>query len=347
MSATPTPENSSDAVSLAQAIHREAIVFDALAFPYICEDPYLERARLGGVTTSIVTAAYDDTFESAVRKIDDIHNQIARRPSDLMLALRGEDIRHAKATGRIAIILGFQDTKPFGADLAFLRSFYRLGVRCIQLTYNSRNLLGDGCCERTDCGLSFAGREVIEEMNRLGILLDLSHCGDRTTVEALEQSNAPSAFTHSNARAMCTSVRNKSDEQLVALASRGGVVGLSSHPAFVGGPGASPTLEDFLDHLNHIVALVGVEHVGIGLDLVEKMKETGTVLPASVYWRTRRPDVFGTVRDAVDKPYAHGIDSISKMANVTIGLVKRGYQKDDILKIMGANFLRLFESVCG
>ena len=340
-------EGSQERAELADTIHGQAIVIDAAAFPYICEKEYLHRLRQGGVTASIVTVAYEDSFEGAVRKIDALYQQISKYPNDLMVALTAQDIRHAKAQGKVAIILGFQDTKPFGADLTLLRTFYRLGVRCMQLVYSGRNLLGDGCCETTDCGLSFAGREVIEEMNRLGILIDLSHCGDATTLETVEFSRDPVAFTHANARAVFDSGRNKTDEQLLALAEKGGVIGVTPHPAFVNRWLPNPTLDDFLDHLDHIVKLIGVAHVGLGMDFVEKMKDAGTVLPASVYWRTRRPDMFGTVQDAIQKSYAQGIESIARLPNVTRALLGRGYEAEDIRKILGGNFLCLFETVCG
>ncbi len=338
---------SPDKHEIAAAVHDEAIVIDALAFPYICETDYLPRIKQGGVTASIVTVAYEDSFESAVRKIDALYTEIENHPDDLAIATTAGDVREAKSNGKIAIILGFQDTKPFGADLSLLRVFYRMGVRCMQLVYNGRNLLGDGCCENTDCGLSYAGREVLEEMNRLGILVDLSHCGDVTTLEAIEHSKDPVAFTHANSRTLAISPRNKTDEQLLALVQKGGVVGVTSHPAFVNPKSNNPTLDDLLNHIAHMTDLIGVEHVGLGMDFVEKYKEDRTVLPASVYWRTKRPDVFGTVADAVDRPYAKGIDSVAMMGNITGGLIDRGYRKADVLNILGGNFLRLFETVVG
>lgn len=336
-----------DKREIATALHDEAIVIDALAFPYICETDYLPRLIQGGVTASIVTVAYEDSFESAVRKIDALYTEIENHSDDLTVATTANDIVKAKLSGKVAIILGFQDTKPFGADLALLRTFYRMGVRCMQLVYNGRNLLGDGCCENTDCGLSHAGREVIDEMNRLGILVDLSHCGDVTTLEAIEYSKDPVAFTHANARTKANSPRNKTDEQLLALAAKGGVAGVTSHPAFVNPNSNSPTLDDLLNHIAHMMEIIGAEHVGLGMDFVEKYKETGQVLSASVYWRTKRPDVFGTVADAISRPYAKGIDSIAKLGNITAGLINQGYPNTEVQNILGGNFLRLFETVVG
>ena len=323
-------------------LHHEALVFDALApRPYILEKEIFARLRKGGVDATQMTVAVDEDFEQAVQKIDDVYARADSNP-DTVIVTSVKEIEEAYRLGKVAIILGFQDAVPLEGKLSYLRTFYRLGVRCIQLTFHGGNALGDGCAERRNCGLSFTGLEVVNEMNRLGMLIDLSHCGDATTMDAISESEDPVAFTHANAQVLCSHPRNKTDEQIVVLARKGGVIGVTPHYLFVSDDG-QPTLEKLLDHVDHIVRLVGVDHVGLGLDFVEGKK----VLPHRRIWRARRPDIFGNFPDVPTNPFAEGLESISKLPNLTKGLAKRGYSEEEIRKILGANFLRLFAEVCG
>ena len=322
-------------------LHHETLVFDALSLPYILENECFARLREGGVDATQLTAAISENFEQAVQNIDDIHTQVDSNPGAVIVT-SVKEIEEAHRTNKVAIMLGFQDAVPLERKLSFLRTFYRLGVRCIQLTFHGGNALGDGCAERRNCGLSFTGLEVVEEMNRLGMLIDLSHCGDATTMDAMSASEVPVAFTHANARALCSHPRNKTDEQIVALARKGGVIGVTPHYLFVSDKGP-PTLEKLLDHIDHIVHLVGVEHVGLGLDFAEGKQP----LSHRKIWRARRPDIFGDFPDVPTNPFAEGLESISKLPNLTKGLVKRGYSDKEIRKVMGDNFLRLLTDVCG
>jgi membrane dipeptidase len=323
-------------------LHDEALVFDALSpRPYILGKEMFARLKQGGVDATQMTVAVSENFEQAVQKIDDVYVQAENNP-EAVIATSIKEIEEAHRIGKMAIVLGFQDAVPLEGKLSYLRTFYRLGVRCIQLTFHGGNELGDGCAERRNCGLSFTGLEVVNEMNRLGMLIDLSHCGDATTMETISKSKDPVAFTHANARALCSHPRNKTDEQIVALARKGGVIGVTPHYLFVSDDGA-PTLEKLLDHVDHIVRLVGVDHVGLGLDFIEGKE----VLPHRRIWRARRPDIFGNFPDVPTNPFAEGLESISKLPNLTEGLAKRDYSEEDIRKILGGNFLRLFAEVCG
>jgi membrane dipeptidase len=330
----------------AKKLHEESLVIVATAFSYTLESPYYERIKTGGVDAEVITAAYEDNFESAVRKIDAIVNTVEKNPERFSMAYNTQDIRRIKKQGKVAIILGFQDTKPIGEDLAFLRTFHRLGVRMMQLTYTGGNMIGDGCGERTNRGLTFSGIELVEEMNRLGVIVDLGHCGDATTMDGIKYSRKTPTISHANVRALCNTMRNKTDEQIKALAARGGVMGFTPLPGFVHKE-RKPTAEDLLNHIEYVIKLVGIDHVGIGLDFIEKMQDTKTIFPASLIWRTRRPDVFGTAHDFTDTPYAEGIESVSKLPNLTRGLVAKGYSDEDIRKFLGENFLRVFKENWG
>jgi membrane dipeptidase len=322
-------------------LHQEALVFDALSLPYTLENEYFSRLRKGGVDATQMTVAVSENFEQAAQNIDDIHTQVDGNP-DAVIVTTVKEIEEAHRTSKVAIMLGFQDALPLEGKLGFLRTFYRLGVRCIQLAFHGGNALGDGCAERRDCGLSFTGLEVVEEMNRLGMLIDLSHCGDATTMDAISISEGPVAFTHANARALCSHPRNKTDEQIVALARKGGVMGVTPHYLFVSDDG-QPTMDKLLDHIDHVAQLVGVDHVGLGLDFVEGKQP----LSHRKIWRARRPDIFGDFPDVPTNPYAEGLESVSKLPNLTKGLAKRGYSEKEIRNVLGGNFLRLLTDVCG
>ena len=244
-----------------------------------------------------------------------------KRPA---IALTAADIEKCKKEGKVAIIPGSQDGSIIEANVDNVDYLFRLGYRVIQLTYNRRNLIGDGCSERTDAGLSKLGIAVIERMNELGMLIDLSHVGPETTREATEFSNAPVCFTHANANALCEHFRNKSDEALKAVAEKGGVIGINVISSYTRTrPDVEPDIEDYYNMMDYVVNLVGPDHVGIGTDISpdwspEEIAKTFEIYPellgteahlpgldSVIYFRalargTPRPGVFG--RECAEDP---------------------------------------------
>ena len=214
----------------AEKIYRDAIVIDGLNVSRWDSAAVYDSLHAGGVTAINATIAVWEGYE---RTLDNIASWLRRfrEHADLIQQAGSvEDVRRAKAEGRTAVVFGWQNASPIGNDLDRLAVFHALGVRIVQVTYNERNLLGNGCFERTDDGLSNFGLDAVREMNRLGILIDLSHVGDRTTMDTIESSNSPVAFTHANARSFFDHPRNKPDDALRALAERGGVVGANAFP---------------------------------------------------------------------------------------------------------------------
>jgi membrane dipeptidase len=280
------------------------------------------------------------TYENALRDI-----ALWTRKFDslawLVKATSARDIEQAKAEGGRAVILNFQNTTHIGTDVNKLDFFYNLGVRIIQLTYNTRNFVGDGCTERTDGGLSHFGVEVVKRLNELGILVDLSHCGHKTTMDAIELSTRPVAFTHVFCRKLHEHDRGKTDAELKALAEQGGYCGIVVVPFFLAKE--SPSLNHFLDHLEHAIELMGIDKVGIGTDwgavypepllarLNEEVKRIGFREEHNVDWSA----VTEGFKDWRDWP------------NITYGLVSRGYSDNDIKGILGGNFLNIFREVVG
>ena len=226
----------------AEALHREAIVID-LVCPLARVERHLDEWIRGGVTAIGPTVAVDDGCAAAMREVAAWYERLRRLRGKLLHVTRVEHIRQVRRRRRLGIIFHFQNTMPFERDPDLVELYYRLGVRVAQLTYNTRNWVGDGCEEPADSGLSAFGRRIVREMNRVGMVVDLSHTGHRTTMDAMEVSSAPCIFSHANAFAVHGNGRNIRNDQIKALAASGGVIGLNGFPAFVG-KRRWPTVDD-------------------------------------------------------------------------------------------------------
>ena len=259
-----------DLVHAAEELYARSIVIDMISTEYM-DDEGLSHVKESGVTCFSPTVGTRSSVqasqaEAAISGCVTWHEFIAENESVLAAVLSTADIYRTKKDRKSAVMLNFQNT-PIEDRLENLDMFDGLGVRYMQLTYNERNLLGDGCTERTNTGLSDFGVAAVERMNELGILVDTSHSGYRTTLDAIEFSKLPPIFSHTNCAALNEHPRNKSDEQIRALADKGGVVGLTTANNLVK-KGLPVTMEHFLDHLDYIVNLVGVDHVAFGSDSV-------------------------------------------------------------------------------
>jgi membrane dipeptidase len=330
---------------------------------------YAEVIKKSGVTCSSLTST-GYTMEETIKKIAHAHLKFDKMRDILVQATCAEDIRKAKKEDKHAVILDFQNTlmitePPFDVDLQLNRFdlFYGLGVRVIQLTYNLRNFMGDGCTEYQDGGLSHFGVKAIEKMNELGILVDTSHCGMKTTIDAAEVSKDPIAATHTGCRSVYFHERCKTDEALKAIAEKGGVIGIFAVPMFLGrvveqqGRKKAGTLKDMLDHIDYAVKLVGVDHVGIGTDTGDIpgrperfMEEMNKYYRARLFWEGWRPGPPPEGHDIdlhVHPPTQDKLEAWNNWSNYTVGLVSRGYSDQEIQKIIGENWLRLYEKVIG
>ena len=327
----------------AQQLYDKSVVIDALNVSNWLSPAVYRSLHVGGVTAINATSA---VWENHPQAMDNIAAWLRRfrESGDILVQVKSaEDIQQAKKDGKVGIIIGWQNASPIENSLDRLELFHALGVRIVQVTYNERNLLGNGCYERTDDGLSTFGLDAIREMNRLGILIDLSHVGDRTTLETIEASEKPVAFTHANARAFFDHVRNKTDEALERLTVKGGVVGANAFPAFF--PNTfDTTLQEYVDAIDDLVERVGVDHVGIGTDYTQDQpKEFFDWIFSSQ----------GTRYQARSLPYPdplihpRGMETPDKLSNVALELLERGYSETDAAKILGGNWLRLFEQVWG
>jgi membrane dipeptidase len=337
-----------------------AMVIDALGGPggydpNEPEDAPLSAKNLADVRASGVTAVNvcvnevgngPDRFEKTIALIAGVEHELNAHPDVFLKVVSARDLTLAKSTGRMGLILGAEDSSMLDGDLKRLATFYDLGLRICQPTYNRQNLMGDGCLEPSDGGLSTLGREFVAEMNRLHMVLDLSHAGPRTMSEGIAASTAPVAISHTGCRALVDLPRNTYDKELKALADRGGVAGIYFMP-FLKVSG-QPHAEDVIRHLEHAVNVCGEDHVGLGTDgvisgielneafaksmrkFVEDRVKAGISAPGE------SPDVFNLIPE-YNEP--------RRFKTLADDLAHRGWPSGRIEKILGSNFARLFGDV--
>lgn len=240
--------------------------------------------------------------------------------------------------GKLGVVIHFQNTLPMGDDLANYERFHRLGLRMVQLCYNRTNRVGDGCLEPGDGPLTSFGRETVKEMNRLGIVVDLSHTGRRTTFDAMSVASAPPVFSHSSPEALCSNRRNIDDSQIKAVAGLGGLVGVNAYPAFVKPGGKGAAAADLVDHIDYLVDLIGPRQVGLGLDFCKLSPEMHAEMIASGEWSIEDyPDDSGT--------YPTGLETPAQIPNIEKELAARGYPADAVRAILGQNWIDLYQRV--
>lgn len=319
------------------AVHADAIVIDG-ACPTRYWHAHRDEWIAGGATACALTVGGMGPAREAVYETANALALI-RQTADLRLATSVPDIRRAKADGELAVVLHLQGTEPVEYEPALLEVYWGLGVRIVQLAYNRRNPLCDGCEEPQDAGLSALGHRVVSEMNRLGILVDVSHTGVKSSLEAIEASSAPCIASHSNAFAVQPNRRNLPDELIKAIADSGGVIGINGFPAFVAATDR-PTLDQFIDHIAYIDGLVGPGHVGLGIDYHEGHRAEYDAAIASGIWSAEN---YGP------PPYNYpcGLESPSRLGRLTERLLERGYRKDAIRGVLGENLLRVYNAVWG
>ena len=330
----------------AEELHREAIVIDATC-PLASVGNHFEKWIAGGATVIAPTVNRPpELMRDTMDRVGKWLRRLQVNQDRLLQVLSVEDIYRAKEENKLGILFHFQGTTPFEKDLNSIEVYHRLGVRMVQLCYNEKDFVGDGCAERTDCGLSEFGVKVIGELNRLGMVVDCSHTGYRTTMDAIEVSEKPVIVSHGNASAVCKSFRNLRDDQIKAIAENGGVIGLNGYPDFVAKK-KKPSLDDLLEHADYIARLVGVEHISVGIDYFEGQagiagdEEAKVRYDALIAAGTWSPKAYGPP----PWHYPEGIEMPDKLANLTAGLMKRGYSEEDTRKILGLNLIRVFEEV--
>lgn len=331
-----------------RALYDRAIVIDALGgslirrpAPDIDGLDAIEQRRAAGITASNETLASDsETFWEAAKMVYE-YLTLAKVEADRVLIIESvKDFERAQSQGKHGLILGFQGGTAFGDGVEGVYLFQKLGIRIAALAYNRRTLLGDGCYENDDQGLTVHGRRTVHALNEAGITVDLSHVGHRTALEATATSDKPVIYSHSNCRALTDHIRNVTDEQIAAVASKGGVIGIGPHSVFCERvPGKRPTIDDFMAHIEHAIEVAGIDHVGIGTDMFGG--ETLSERVFRTHFSRVVPRFFGGY--SIAEKYVTGFDNTSAFPLLADELAKRGLDDDSILKVLGKNFLRVFE----
>lgn len=350
-------QSAADVTARAKALHKKATVIDTqgvgvllpnvhLPQPDFEGRSFLDRTRDGGLTVMNTTmgqggiASGVDDLRALLNSIYGYLVYFRLHADRLMLIESVADIERAKRDNKLGVIFGVQNIAPkIDGDLTLLWSLHKLGLRNAQLTHNDRNIIGCGCLEPTDTGLSQFGRGAVSELNRVGILVDLAHSGMRTALDAFEHSSKPCIVSHANARGLTDHARNVTDEVIRALAKRGGVIGITAYSPFCQKSGSGrPSTTEVVDHIAYVADLVGIDHVGIGSDQFEAESEVRYAAFGTQFPTTQR----GFTRETV---YATGLERVDCLPNLTIEMAARGFSDEDILKVLGGNFLRLFRDV--
>ncbi|MDG4650653.1 membrane dipeptidase, partial [Roseibacterium sp. SDUM158017] len=300
------------------------------------------QMREGGVDAVHVTIAYHETFRETVHNIARWNRWFERHPDLIFQGFTADDVLRARDSGRTAIFFGAQNPSCMEDDIGLVEVLHRLGLRFMQLTYNNQSLLASGCYEEDDTGLTRMGREVVAEMNRVGLVIDMSHSGERSTLEAIERSTRPVAITHANPASWHPALRNKSDTVLRALAETGGMLGFSVYPHHLRG-GSACTLEDFCGMVARTAELMGVGHVGIGTDLCQDQPDSVVEWMRVGRW-TRSADYGeGSAAAPGFPPMPDWFADNRDFGRIAEGLSAVGFDAGEIEAIMGGNWLRFFE----
>lgn len=335
--APPTPEQDTSGIWI-----------DALSATRVGPEAAAEIATSGlTMLDTTLGPAGNPTFsyEAAVQDLARWHGNFARYRDQLIHVRRTDDILQAKREGKLGVMLGFQNATHVNRDLRNVDFFYNLGIRQIQLTYNELNALGAGSTERRDVGLSDFGVDVVGRMNDLGMLVDLSHCGVQTTLDAIEVSRKTPIFSHSNCRALNDNPRCKTDEQIRRLAAKGGVMGITTVNFFVSNKPKS-TLDDYIAHIQHVARLVGIDHVGIGTD--SSIGGWRQSFPnEKAFWDFHSQFKFKPGVDVRWPPFIEEIDVPEKFHVIRKRLGEKGFSSADIDKVMGGNFFRVYKEIIG
>lgn len=327
-------------------LHHDAIVIDAAA-PLLRERRWIDAYLAGGVDVLCPTVCTNDTASQALRVIAGWHRHI-REDDRLLLAHSVADIEAAKAGGRAAVILHAQGGDLVENCVELVDAFKALGVGIIQMTYNEKNRIGDGAGERTDAGLSHFGVKFVQRCNAVGVVVDCSHTGSRTTLDAMSVSERPVVFSHANPKAVHDSPRNITDEQIRAVAATGGLTGIVGFPAFVSND-RPPSLDQLVDHMAYVAELVGIEHVALGIDYFLGQSGVADDVAAMREYEGRVAEGRWRRADYPPPPYAYprGIEMPDRLPNLTERMLARGFTEREARAVLGLNWLRVLRACWG
>ena len=322
---------------MAQTLHDAAIVIDGLIISNFSRDIFQDMRR-GGITAANCTCCVWEGFTETMRNVARWKRWFEEHGDLITQVYTTEDILRAKKDGRTGIILGWQNLSGMEDQIGYLALFKELGVGIMQMAYNTQNLVGAGCYEKVDSGLSEFGHDVVAEMNRLGILCDLSHVGAKTSTDVILASKQPVAYSHCLPAGLKAHPRNKSDEQLKFIADKGGFVGVTMFPPFLR-KGPASTVEDYVEAIDYVVNICGEEGVGVGTDFTQGYGQEFFDWITHDKGNGRRLTNFGEVINPA------GLRTIGEFPNLTAAMQRAGWSTTRIERVVGGNWLRLLKDV--
>ena len=300
------------------------------------------QMRQGRVDAIHVTIAYHENFREMVANIEQWNSYFERFPTLIFQGKSGDDVRLAHETDRTAIFYGFQNPSPMEDDIRLIEILHTLGARFMQLTYNNQSLLASGCYEADDTGITRMGREVIEEMNRFGLVVDMSHSAERSTLEAMAISSRPIVITHANPQFWEPALRNKSDAVLQGLGETGGMLGFSLYPHHLKGK-STCTLRSFCEMVARTAEIMGVDHIGLGSDLCQDHSDSVVEWMRAGRWTKKIDYGEGSASNTGFPAMPEWFNDNRDFDNIEQGLLEVGFSIEDTAKIMGNNWLRFFD----
>ena len=305
-----------------------------------------EQMRAGGVDAVHVTIAYHESFREMILNLERWNRWFEVHGDLIFKGTTAADVRLAQETGRTAIFFGFQNPSPIEDDIGLVEICHQLGIRFMQLTYNNQSLLATGCYENDDTGLTRMGKQVVAEMNRVGMVIDMSHSADRSTLEAIEYSTRPIAITHANPDWWHPALRNKSDEVLRALTDEGGMLGFSIYPHHLAG-GTNCTLDSFCQMIAEAASRYGAENLGIGTDLCQDQPDSIVEWMRVGRWSKTIDYGEGSASNAGFPVMPTWFNDNRDFGNVAKGLIAVGLSQNEVAGVMGDNWLRFYETNFG
>jgi microsomal dipeptidase-like Zn-dependent dipeptidase len=321
------------------------LVIDGLQYANWSERIF-RQMREGGVAAVHATVAYHENFRETVANIAAWNRRFERHPDLIFHGLTAADAVKAQAERRTAIFFGFQNCSPMEDDIGLVEICHQLGARFMQLSYNNQSLLASGCYEAEDAGITRMGREVIAEMNRVGLVIDMSHSGERSTLEAIELSQRPIAITHANPAFWHPARRNKSDHVLKALAASGGMLGFSLYPHHLRG-GSGCTLDKFCAMAAETAGRFGVGCLGLGSDLCQDQPDSVVGWMRNGRWTKATDYGEGSSAEPGFPPQPGWFRDNRDFPGIAAGLRRAGFSEAERAAVMGGNWLRFFERSFG
>ncbi|MFV0296465.1 MAG: dipeptidase [Hyphomicrobiaceae bacterium] len=329
-----------------RTLHQDALVIDGLVYH---ADGDVADLKAGGIDALNITMChFEADFPEACQEIARWRGRFGAADTPWLQIETADDFDRARAAGKVGVIMGWQNCRPIADEPDRLYFFRRLGLRIMQLTYNFRNALGDGCLEPEEAGLTLFGRQCVKIMNEIGIAIDLSHVGQKTMWGAIETSTQPVLITHANARALCALERNKTDDIIKAVAEKGGVIGASIYGPMVWdqNPDRKPSIDDYLRHVDYLVNLAGSAHVSFGTDLAAGANYTRMAFERGHWRRWEGINRFNrTFGEEIPQRYLTDCNKHSDLPKVTEALLKRGWSEDDIRGYLGGNLRRVLDGI--